>query len=217
MTRYGLLIRAEMCLGCDICLKACKDEFVGNDHLPYTAAQQDTSYGFGPNQTFGWPNTPTTAAVWVTPGQNWMDMSEQVSGTFPNVSVRYTPKPCMQCDSAPCLKAATNGGAYTTSTGVVVLDPIKSKNLNLVSSCPYGRIYWNSASNLSQKCTLCAHLTDLGQNPKCVDACPVSAITFGDLDDPKSNLSVQVASLQAKVMNPELGTKPRVYYSGLLQ
>ena len=39
MTRFGLLIDMSRCNGCYGCFMACRDEFCGNDHLPYSAAQ----------------------------------------------------------------------------------------------------------------------------------------------------------------------------------
>jgi Fe-S-cluster-containing dehydrogenase component len=210
-----MLIQTEMCLGCDVCLKACKAEFVGNDFAT-SAGQPDTTYGFGPFQTYGWPDTPSTAMPWVSHGQNWMDMAEVTTGTFPTIKTRYTPRPCMQCDNAPCVTAATNGAVTKRADGIVLIDPQKSvRQPQIVASCPYNRVYWNPSSLIPQKCTFCAHLVDAGQKPRCVDACPVAAITFGNLDDANSDISKKIVSLKAVPLNPEFGTNPKVYYSGL--
>jgi Fe-S-cluster-containing dehydrogenase component len=56
-------------------------------------------------------------------------------------------------------------------------------------------------------------LIDAGKNPKCVDVCPMNAITFGDLDDPNS--AVSKAAKNAAALHPEYGTKPKVTYIGL--
>jgi len=215
MTRLGMLIQTELCLGCDVCLKACKAEFVGND-FAQSAAQPDTNYGFGPFQTYGYPDTPSTLSPWVVHGQNWMEMAEQTTGTFPTIKVRYTPLPCMQCDSAPCVTASTNNAVFTRPDGIVIIDPAKSvRQPQVVASCPYNRAYWNPSALIPQKCTFCAHLVDAGKTPRCVEACPVAAITFGNLDDANSDISKKIASLKAVPLHPEYGTKPKVYYSGL--
>ena len=48
MPKYGMLVEANKCIGCSICTKACKDEYVGNDYLPYSVAQPNPGYGVSP-------------------------------------------------------------------------------------------------------------------------------------------------------------------------
>lgn len=213
MVRYGMLIEADRCIGCDICLKACKDEFVGNDYPPYSVSQPEPSYGFDSNMTFGWPNTPSTATPWVSHGHLWMDVREQTRGTYPNINVRYVPMPCMHCDDPPCLKASTNGAVYRRPDGIVIIDPEKSQNqTQIVDSCTYSRIYLNSEKMIPQKCTFCVHLVEEGNLPRCVDACPLKIISFGDLDDPNSEVSKKITTLNSKSLHQEYGTRPKVYY-----
>ena len=82
-----------------------------------------------------------------------------------------------------------------------------------LAACPYENvIYYNDALNIAQKCTFCAHLLDDGwTEPRCVDACPTGAFTFGDEDDPK----IKELIAKAEPLKPELATKPRVFYIGL--
>lgn len=214
MVRYGMLIEVERCIGCDICLKACKDEFIGNEHPPYSASQPEPSYGYGSNMTFGWPNTPSTATPWVLHGHLWMDVREQTQGTYPNINLRYVPMPCMHCDDPPCLKASNNGAVYKRPDGIVIIDPEKSRNqTQIVDACPYGKIYLNSEKAIPQKCTFCVHLVDNGSQPRCVEACPLKVITFGDLEDPKTEVSKKVEALKAKPLHQEYETRPKVYYT----
>lgn len=211
-----MLIRADVCIGCSACAIVCKDEFVGNTYAGYSAAQPATTYGVTPST---WPNQASQLAMTVENGQTWMSFGEQTTGTFPNVKGRFVYEPCMQCDNAPCVAASTNNAVYTRPDGIVLIDPVLSQNqTQLAASCPYGRIYWNNGSAIAQKCTFCAHLLDQGQTaPKCVNACPVTALVFGNLNDPTSTISKQIVSLNAVPLHPEYGTKPKVYYSGLLQ
>jgi len=48
--------------------------------------------------------------------------------------------------------------------------------------------------------------------PACREACPVNAITFGDLNNPESEISKLVKSLRAFRLLEGLGTEPKVYY-----
>ena len=63
-----------------------------------------------------------------------------------------------------------------------------------------------------EKCTFCVQYTDKGELPVCVQACPAGARFFGDLDEPRSEVSRLVRERQALRLKEELGTKPKVYY-----
>ncbi len=120
----------------------------------------------------------------------------------------------MQCINPPCVGAATGGAAYKRPDGIVIFDPVKSTGQHsMQTACPYGVVYWNDTLGIPQKCTFCAHLLDRGwKEPRCVDACITGSITFGDLDDPNSEISKLVATGTPQPMNPEFGAKPSVYY-----
>ena len=64
------------------------------------------------------------------------------------------------------------------------------------------------------KCTWCVHRVDKGLLPACVANCPVSALVFGDLDDPKSDVSKRLRQKDSFRLLEEIGTQPRVYYVG---
>ena len=216
MPRYGMIAETDRCLGCDICLKACKDEFTGNDYAPYSAAQPEVSYGYGADRTFGWPSTPSQVIEWTSHGHLWMRVEERLWGTYPRLQVRYLPLPCMHCSSAPCIDAALDGAVFRRPDGIVLIDPEKSRGQRqLVDACPYGRIEWNDEKGIPQKCTFCVHLLDQGGTPRCVEACPFSVLTFGDLDDPQSDVSLKLKALDARPLNPEYKTQPCVHYAGL--
>ena len=192
MSRYGFVIDITKCNGCYNCFLACKDEHCENEFPGYSAPQPMT-------------------------GQYWLNMAEVERGQFPKVKVAYIAVPCMHCDDAPCIEAATNGAVYRREDGIVVIDPVKAKGQKqIVSSCPYRVIYWNEALEIPQKCTMCAHLLDAGfKEPRCSEVCPTGALKFGDLDDPDSEVAKLVASRKTEKMHTEFGLQEKVSYIGL--
>ena len=209
--KYGLLIQNDICIGCSVCTTSCKDEFIGNANPGYNAAQPTPAYGYNPSD---WPSQAPMLTLWYSPGQNWITYGKQIAGKYPNVSSKFVYTPCMHCDNAPCVTASKNGAVYTRPDGIVIVDPQKSTGQStLPASCPYGVLYWNAQQNIPHKCTMCAHLVDQAQNPRCVDSCPQAAILFGDLNNPNSTISQTIAAKKAKTLHPEYGTKPKVYYT----
>lgn len=78
-----------------------------------------------------------------------------------------------------------------------------------------------------EKCTFCHHrlqrardlaraqgrrLEDGEYRPACVETCPAGAMSFGDLDDPHSEVARQAESPRAFRLMEELGTRPKVIY-----
>ena len=212
MTRLGMVIDTTKCIGCDACFIACKDEYVGNIFPGYSAAQPQTQYGYYPGAT-PIDGGAANAKAWVINGQNWIVRTEVIRGTFPNVKQTTYPMLCLHCDACPLVANTPNGATYKRPDGIVIIDPDKAfGQTKLPSQCPYNEVFWNSASNIAQKCTMCAHLVDQGKNPKCVDVCPRSVFTFGDLDDPNSAVSKLVS--QAQPLHPEYNTKPKITFIG---
>lgn len=78
-------------------------------------------------------------------------------------------------------------------------------------------------SGISEKCIFCDHRVKNGELPYCVVSCPAKARIFGDLSDPKSEVSqalkkhkaVQLKNNKGELLKPgEKGTRPNVYYIG---
>jgi molybdopterin-containing oxidoreductase family iron-sulfur binding subunit len=65
---------------------------------------------------------------------------------------------------------------------------------------------------VTEKCTMCKERTDEGKVPMCVACCPTRARTFGDLDDPESEVSRLVRAKGVYQLLAERGTQPKVRY-----
>jgi Fe-S-cluster-containing dehydrogenase component len=150
-------------------------------------------------------------------GHNWMRVMDKERGQYPRVKVAYIPKTCMHCEGAPCIAAARGHAVYRRPDGIVMIDPEKAKGQEqIATACPYRVIEWNEEARGPQKCTMCAHLLDHGEKePRCVEACPVDALIFGDLDDPKSEISRMLREHAAEPLSPEFHLGEKVLYRGL--
>jgi Fe-S-cluster-containing dehydrogenase component len=51
-----------------------------------------------------------------------------------------------------------------------------------------------------------------GQPTACVEVCPTRSLTFGDLNDPDSAVSRLVHTRKVKVLQPETGNEPNVFF-----
>ena len=180
------VIDVAKCNGCYNCQLACKDEHVGNDWSPYAKPQPEI-------------------------GQFWVKLEDHVRGTIPKVKVHYVAKLCNHCEKPACIESCGASAIYKRDDGLVIIDPDKCKGCGACAkACPYDVIYFNKELKISQQCTGCAHLLDVGYKlPRCVENCPTDAMRFGEEEE--------LADLirGAVVMNPEAGLRPRVYYRNI--
>jgi phenylacetyl-CoA:acceptor oxidoreductase subunit 1 len=87
-----------------------------------------------------------------------------------------------------------------------------------------GRMLYPLQPGTAMKCNFCVERIDEGlkeglkpgidrrATPACVNACPAKARTFGDLGDPGSGISRLVRERRGFQIHPEYDTEPSVYY-----
>lgn len=118
------------------------------------------------------------------------------TGSYPNVERYNLPVQCQQCTHARCVEVCPTGASYRDSeSGIVLVDESKCIGCQYcLYACPYGVRTFSEADGVARKCTLCQHLTDNGAaEPACVHNCPGGARFYGDLDDPNSSVSRELA------------------------
>jgi molybdopterin-containing oxidoreductase family iron-sulfur binding subunit len=198
--RYGIVIDLKRCLGCNSCTLACKQKNA----------------------------TPV--------GTGWAKLYQWESGIYPAARLNYLPTMCNHCAEPPCVTSCPTGASFQTAEGVVLVDPAQCIGCRqCMVACPYNARQFNFGQNPGyypdmgptayevtleakhregtvDKCDLCLDRVQQGLLPACVQACPAGARSFGDLDDPNSQVSQLIAARGGYQLYPELGTDPSVYY-----
>jgi molybdopterin-containing oxidoreductase family iron-sulfur binding subunit len=227
--KWGMVIDQERCVGCWTCAVGCKE--VNNEPLGFfwnrilTAAPGDT--------------TGEGSSTVASPASDNIDVPH---GTFPDVEMAYLPVACQHCTDAPCVKVCPVGATFRRDDGTVLVDFERCIGCRYcMAACPYGiRVFnWGDTGHapdfvvgygrdyrtdgrlvftperprgVVEKCTLCVERIDTGEQPFCVEVCPVGARIFGDLNDANSEVAQLVDTGGAAQLLPDLGTDPRVFY-----
>ena len=150
-------------------------------------------------------------------GQRWSKVfTVGPVGEYPNMTRYALPTMCQQCKDAPCVHVCPTGASYRDSnTNVVLVDKEKCIGCKYcMMACPYGVRSWNKTEKCVEKCTLCGQLTSAGKLPACVKSCAAGARIFGDLDDPNSDVSKELAKYPAEAVHTleDQGNGPCMHY-----
>ncbi|MEX2648569.1 MAG: 4Fe-4S dicluster domain-containing protein [Alphaproteobacteria bacterium] len=191
----GLVIDLDTCVGCHACAVACKEWNTGGHMAPLPDRDP-----YGPNPSGVWFNRVH---------------SFEVDGPGGGRTVHF-PRSCLHCAEPECVTVCPTGASYKRAEdGIVLIDEDKCIGCKLCSwACPYGAREFDDDAGVMKKCTLCIdriyndNLEVVDRVPACVAVCPVSARHFGDLGDPRSEVSRLVAERGGRDLMPELGYKP---------
>jgi len=110
------------------------------------------------------------------------------TGTFPKLNLYFLPLMCQQCEDPACAAACPTGAcAKSGNDGVVYVDAETCVGCGAcVAACPFHACSMNPETQVPEKCDLCAASGDI---PACVKNCAGSALHYGDLNDPDSEVS----------------------------
>lgn len=118
---------------------------------------------------------------------------------------------CHHCKSAPCVSVCPTQASFIQDGIVKIDDDMCVGCRQCISGCPYGARYMNPNGHVD-KCTFCDHLVGTDRKPACVEVCPTSSLTFGDLADRSSEVARQIKERRHKVLLKEKRTRPKYYF-----
>lgn len=213
--RWVFLVDTYKCVGCGLCVKACKNE----NEIPYDA-----------NVTRTWveryvltkqgrmlADTPKGARDGFTTTK--IDLKAAGFQDVKNEDIEkafFVPKLCNQCENPPCVQVCPVGATYSTPDGVVLVDRKWCIGCGYcIMGCPYGVRFFHPVNRAADKCNFCYHRITKGLKSACVDACPFGARRIGNIKDPNDPVTRIIRGQRVGVLKSEYGTKPQAYYIGL--
>ena len=136
----------------------------------------------------------------------------ETRGRFPHLAQEIRSERCNHCDNTPCVSACPTGASHINEGGTVIVDKRKCTGCKAcMAACPYDARYIHP-EGYADKCTFCLHRVQKGLTTACVEVCPTSALVFGDINDPASDISRLLRRRQTNVNKPETGLKPNLFF-----
>lgn len=170
MTQYGFFFDSTRCTGCRTCEMACKD-------------YKDLSA------------TIAFRKVYDYEGGAWSDVGD---GTFTSDAFAYhVSLGCQHCAMPACMAKCPQGAIEKdTKTGLVHINQEKCTGVGAcVETCPYNVPIVDKEKGKGVKCDGCADRVAEGKSPICVEACPLRALEFGDIEELRAKHEGTVAGI----------------------
>lgn len=137
------------------------------------------------------------------------------TGVYPTPGVYHYSGTCNHCVDPKCVKGCPTQALHKLENGIVDHDKKKCIGCRFCTwNCPYGVPQFIEELGQTSKCDFCKELIAKGDNPACVDACPMRTIKWGEIEELKATYgSASVKELPilplASVTNPSLLIKPK--------
>jgi anaerobic dimethyl sulfoxide reductase subunit B (iron-sulfur subunit) len=156
MTQYGFYFDNARCTGCKTCELACKD--IKN---------------LGPEITY--------RRVYDYEGGEW---EQGDNGSWTQTAFAYhVSLSCNHCTDPICVFVCPTGAMHKEDNGLVRVNTKVCVGCGYCTmACPYGAPHISEETHTSAKCDGCYHRTEDGKKPICVEACPLRALEFDDID-----------------------------------
>jgi Fe-S-cluster-containing dehydrogenase component len=199
---YAYTVEIARCIGCGMCVKACKLENKVPERFFRTWVER-----------YSYLKNGHVAVDSPKGGINGFDPKFKEKELY---KAFFVPKLCNHCRNPRCVQVCPVGASFITKDKVVLIDKKYCVGCSYcIQACPYGARYLHPGTRVADKCTWCYHRITKGKKPTCVLVCPRKARKFGDLKDPDSQVYQIVRKYRVSELKPELKTHPQVYYIGL--
>lgn len=210
MTRYVMVADLRRCVGCQTCTAACRHTNATSPGVQWRKVL-DIETGEYPNvrrvfMPVGCQHCSDPPCMDVCPSTATGKRDDGI------VTIEYDS--CIGC--AYCAVACPYQARYKVNRPVFAYGdaPMDTE----------AKRFDERRMGVAQKCTFCADRIDEGKargltpgvdpdaTPACVNACIADALQFGDIEDPKSNVTRLLSENSYFQMHEELGTKPGFFY-----
>jgi phenylacetyl-CoA:acceptor oxidoreductase subunit 1 len=213
--RWGMVIDLRKCIRCYSCIAACRIEHFLPMRITWPRLIAVETYELGMPKTFTYPvrcnhckDAPCVkvcisgATQQREDGIVWIDQNKCVGCRYCIIACPYQNRTFLSKDK--------DCGWFP---GKELTDFEKA-----------GKRQYPHQIGTTEKCNFCMERIDAGlakglkpgidrdATPACVNMCPARALTFGDLDDPNSEVSKLIRDIRGFQLHPEFETDPSVYY-----
>lgn len=173
MPHWGMVIDLDKCTGCKACETSCAME----NNIPIIDDDQ----------------LAKSRRI------SWMKVLVEVSGEFPDTTVEYFPRPCMQCENPPCTKVCPVGATYQSENGIIgQIYPRCIGCRYCANACPYSVKYFNyyapewpesmkrqlnpsvsvRPKGVIEKCTFCHHRLQAAKEQAAIESRPLGETDY---------------------------------------
>lgn len=194
MPKYAMVIKSNLCTGCQTCTVACKMENLTLPGCSRTTVTERIDAKWEVRICMQCDNPPCVSAC-------------PVNATWKNDMgiIVVDQDKCIGCKK--CVSACPYQARKINPKTGYFKEKLPFEDMSLKVREKH-RIHKPTKAD---KCDFCIHRLNVKKSPMCVEACPTGARVFGDMEDSQSEVS-RLITKGVSPLKPELGTKPKVFF-----